>query len=158
VTVLEGVRTRAADAGDVDAVRRCARLAYQPWIDVLGFEPEPLSADYGRLIADGVVWVAVLPGYGVVGFLVMLARKDSLLLDNVAVLPAVQGRGVLRRLFGLARRHARRLGLDRLELYTNVGMSSNIAIYRRLGFAETDRCVEHGFERVYMRALVPSSD
>lgn len=152
---LEGVCIRAADAGDVDAVRLCARRAYAPWVEVLGFEPEPLSAEYRRLIRDDLVWVADRAGDGVVGFLVMLAREDSLLLDNVAVLPAMQGRGMLRALLGFACRHARQLGLERLELYTNAGMTSNIGIYRHLGFAEAGRRVEHGFDRVWMARPVP---
>jgi len=73
---LEGLQVRAADAGDLDAVRRCAR-------------------------------------------------------------------------------RARRLGLARLELYTNAGMRSNIGIYRHLGFAETGRRVEHGFDRLCMARPVP---
>jgi hypothetical protein len=30
-------------------------------------------------------------------------------------------------------------------------MTENLAIYRRIGFVETHRAVENGFNRVYMR-------
>jgi ribosomal protein S18 acetylase RimI-like enzyme len=37
------------------------------------------------------------------------------------------------------------------QLYTNVKMARNIGWYERLGFVETRRGVENGFERVYFR-------
>ena len=35
-------------------------------------------------------------------------------------------------------------------LYTHVLMVENVAIYRRLGFEETHRVTEKGYDRVYM--------
>jgi hypothetical protein len=46
---------------------------------------------------------------------------------------------------------ARRLGLSALSLYTNAAMSENLAVYAHLGFVETHRVVERGYNRVYMR-------
>jgi hypothetical protein len=43
------------------------------------------------------------------------------------------------------------LGLRVLSLYTNVAMTENRAPYHRVGFVETHRAVENGFNRVYMR-------
>ena len=40
-------------------------------------------------------------------------------------------------------------GFSVLRLYTHVLMTENIALYVRLGFVETARVTEKGFERVY---------
>ena len=45
---------------------------------------------------------------------------------------------------------ARRRGHVGLRLYTNVLMTENFALYERLGFRETGRVSEQGFERLYM--------
>jgi ribosomal protein S18 acetylase RimI-like enzyme len=78
-------------------------------------------------------------------------QADGYFIDNIAVDPAEQGRGLGRRLMDHAERAARRHGLAALRLYTNAAMSENLALYRRMGFVETHRAVEHGFARVFMR-------
>jgi Ni,Fe-hydrogenase III large subunit len=44
--------------------------------------------------------------------------------------------------------------LPSIELYTNAKMTENLAYYPRLGFEETGRRREDGFDRVYFRRLV----
>lgn len=41
-----------------------------------------------------------------------------------------------------------------MRLYTNVLMTENLALYGRLGFRETGRVSEKGYERVYMAKAV----
>jgi ribosomal protein S18 acetylase RimI-like enzyme len=81
---------------------------------------------------------------------VLLPKVDHLLLDNVAVMPEQQGQGVGRRLIAFAEQEARRLGFAELRLYTQATMTENIALYRRLGFVETDRGQQAGYDRVFM--------
>ena len=50
------------------------------------------------------------------------------------------------RLWGMARR----LGYRELRLYTHEKMTENIALYLRVGFAETGRAQEAGYDRVFM--------
>jgi hypothetical protein len=46
--------------------------------------------------------------------------------------------------------------LDKLFLYTNDQMNENLDFYPSLGFVETQRITEDGFERVYFeKKLVP---
>ena len=44
---------------------------------------------------------------------------------------------------------ARSAGLTSIRLYTNEKMAENLMIYPRLGYIETGRRSEHGFNRVY---------
>lgn len=44
---------------------------------------------------------------------------------------------------------ARRGGLPSIRLYTNVKMTENIPFYEDLGFVETNRRREDGFDRIY---------
>jgi GNAT superfamily N-acetyltransferase len=87
----------------------------------------------------------------VVGAAVLIIEPERALLDNVALLPALQGRGLGRRLIAHVEEEARRLGFAALELYTHELMTENIALYRRLGYAEFARRTEKGYARVYMR-------
>jgi hypothetical protein len=42
------------------------------------------------------------------------------------------------------------MGLTKLRLYTNVVMTENQAIYAHLGYRETRRETEDGYQRVYL--------
>ena len=106
--------------------------------------------DYAARVRDGSVSI-LEEDDAVLGVLVLVPEPDCLLLDNLAVVPAAQGRGLGRRLVGHAEAEARRLGLGCLRLYTNVAMSENVAFYATLGFEETHRAEQAGYDRVFMR-------
>ena len=74
-----------------------------------------------------------------------------MLLDNVAVHPDFQGQGLGHRLIDLAETEARAEGYAHLDLYTHEHMPENIELYLSLGYIETQRISEDGYERVYMR-------
>ena len=115
----------------------------------MGREPGPMNDDYGRRIAAGQTWVHDHDG-DIAGIVVLEDQPDGLLLDNIAVAPAAQGKGYGRQLMAFAEAEARRRGYDTLRLYTHVLMTENIALYQRLGFVETARVQKKGFDRVYM--------
>ena len=139
---------RPADASDLEAIHAVVRGAYAPFVPRIGREPAPMNADYAGLIARREVWVAT-DSDGVIGVLVLRPQPDSLLLENVAVAPACQGRGIGRALIAFAEKHARELGLGEMTLYTNERMTENLHFYPRLGYIETERRVEEGFSRVF---------
>jgi ribosomal protein S18 acetylase RimI-like enzyme len=141
---------RPAGPGDVDALGAIATAAYQKYIPRIGRAPAPVTADYAEAVRSGQAWVAVQAGQ-VVGFVVLIARPGYLLLDNVAVLPAAQSRGIGIRLLDLAEQHARSLGLAEIRLYTNEAMTENLAYYARHGYVETHRAEQDGFRRVFFR-------
>jgi GNAT superfamily N-acetyltransferase len=145
------MRIRPADAADLPAVERIVRDAYTRYIARIGKPPGPMLDDYAALIRGHGVWVAGDPAEGVI---VLLARDDHLLLDNVAVDPAFQGRGVGRALILFAEAEARRRGFAELRLYTHQAMMENIALYSRTGWTETGRGEQNGFARVFFRKPV----
>ena len=127
--------------------------AYALYVPRIGREPAPLTADYAELIERGEVWVTEEAGE-VVGILVLRPLPVSLLLENVAVLPGFQGRGIGRALIAFAEQHARELGLPEVTLYTNERMTENLRLYPALGYVETERRLEEGYARVYFRKPV----
>ena len=137
-------------AGPMDAVpmRRLAAAAYEKYVDRIGREPAPVSADYERIAESGDAWVAEQGGR-LVGLLVVAAARDHLLIENVAVAPQAQGLGIGRELLRLAEEQARAHGLHDVRLYTNEAMTENLEFYPRRGFRETGRAVQDGFHRVF---------
>ncbi len=106
--------------------------------------------DFAEVIREHIVFVAEDAG-DVIGVIVLIQQESSMLLDNIAVHPDYQGKGVGRRLLEFAELETRRLGYTQLNLYTHECMTENIAMYERSGYVETERRTEHGYERVYMQ-------
>lgn len=132
--------------------------AYSVYIDRIGKQPGPMFDDYPRLIAAGAVSLLEDPAGVVAAIIVLLLKPDHLLLDNIAVSPDRQGRGIGRRLIAFAENEARRRGVAELRLYTHQKMTENIMLYAHLGFVETGRFREAGYDRVFMsKRLGPSS-
>lgn len=140
---------RAAAGGDEPAIRACAEDAYSRYVSAIGRKPAPMLANFSAFIEAGQVHVAVDGRGRVQGFVVFLPRGDHMLLESVAVRPELAGRGIGKALVRHCEDEARRLGLGAVRLYTNRKMTENLAIYPRLGYAETGRGIEKGFERVY---------
>jgi ribosomal protein S18 acetylase RimI-like enzyme len=144
---------RPADLGDVDALQAIAIAAYEKYLPRIGRPPAPMNADYARAVRDRQVWAAVQDGE-LSGFAVLITQPGYLELENIAVLPAAQGRGIGALLLNLAEDRARELGLAEIRLYTNQAMTENLGYYARHGYAETHRAEQDGFNRVFFRRLV----
>ncbi|MBL6080429.1 GNAT family N-acetyltransferase [Belnapia sp. T18] len=130
--------------------------AYAPWVPVIGRRPMPMEDDYPGRIAAGEAWVLEEAG-APVALVVIEQHPDHLLLDNIAVDPARQGRGEGQMLLDFVEAEAARRGLPEVRLYTNILMERNIALYARRGYAETGREVQKGFSRVFMAKPVSGS-
>jgi GNAT superfamily N-acetyltransferase len=144
---------RPAVAADVPAIERIVHDAYVKYVARIGKPPGPMLDDYAARVAAGEVSVCA-DGEEIAGILVLEPAADHLLLDNIAVAPAWQGRGVGRLLLDFADHQARGAGHAELRLYTHVLMHENIALYARLGWQETGRGEQAGFQRVFMRKAV----
>ena len=147
------VQVRIATADDEAEVRRCVMSAYQRYVADIGREPAPMLADYAALIDDGRVRVAV-DRAALLGVIVMWAEPDHLYVDNVAVMPEAQGRGIGSLLLDVALDEARRTGRQEIRLYTNELMTANLTYYPRHGYRETHRAQAEGYRRVYFSRSV----
>ena len=109
--------------------------------------------DYSAKAQRGTIFVAD-DGQNA-GLIVLIAKLDHLLVENVAVDPPRQGKGLGRVLLDFAEGYARERGLSELRLYTHEVMAENLVFYPRLGFREYARRSEHGFRRVYFSKQIP---
>lgn len=145
---------RPATAADETAIRACATAAYSKYIAAIGRKPAPMTADYTAHIARGEVHVAVDDAGALLGFIVFFSEGKSMQLENVAVQPEAAGQGIGKGLVKLCEDEARRRGHAVVKLYTNEKMTENISLYPRLGYKETGRRSEHGFDRVFFEKAV----
>jgi GNAT superfamily N-acetyltransferase len=141
---------RLALPEDRSAVEAIVNEAYSVYIDRIGKPPGPMLDDYAALIVDRAVSVLENGGGEIAAIVVLLPESDHLLLDNIAVRRDRQGQGLGRRLIAFAEEEARRRGYRELRLYTHEKMSENIVLYSRLGFVETGRGRQAGYDRVFM--------
>jgi GNAT superfamily N-acetyltransferase len=139
---------RPANRGDVPAISAIVDAAYSIYIPRIGKPPGKMFDDYTAYVMAHSVWVAE-DGAGVVGLIVLLPQVDHLLLDNVAVDPKRHGQGIGSALLQFAEAEARRLGFSEMRLYTSEKMTENLTMYPRLGWKETGRGVQSGYNRVF---------
>jgi GNAT superfamily N-acetyltransferase len=147
------VQVRAAQPGDVEAIRSLVARAYEHYVPRIGRRPAPMDDDYAERVRAEEAWV-LEDGSALVGVLVAEPVAHHLLVENVAVAPERQGEGLGRRLLGVAEDHARTLGLPEMRLLTNAAMTENVALYTSLGWEEYDRRGDDGFRRVHFRKPV----
>jgi ribosomal protein S18 acetylase RimI-like enzyme len=147
---MEEPRIRAATADDVSAITQIVGQAYRHYIARIGKPPGPMLDHYAARVLEGAVWV-IEEGPAIVGISVLLPTTDYLLLDNVAVSPARQGLGLGRRLLAFAEAEAVRRGYCEIRLYTHQTMAENQRLYASIGYEETGRGTEAGYDRVFMR-------
>ena len=149
-TGMDEPRIRAAIASDAPVIGQIVEQAYRHYIPRIGKPPGPMLDDYNARISEGVVWV-IEEGAAISGTIVLLPRPEYLLLDNIAVAPARQGSGLGRRLLAFAEAEAVRRGYSEIRLYTHRTMTENQRLYAAIGYEETGRGTEAGYERVFMR-------
>ncbi|SOB94209.1 GNAT family N-acetyltransferase [Rhodobacter maris] len=152
------MRIRSAQPEDVAAIADCARLAFGQYSAAIGRDPAPMKADFAAHVAAREAHVAVSESGAFLGYVVLLPRADHLYLDALAVMPEAAGHGIGRALVAFAEDQARELGLARLDLCTNQRMTANLTLYPHLGFSETGRGHEDGYDRVfYTKRLGPDN-
>lgn len=149
------------------AITELITQAYKPYIRRLnGKKPAPMTADYSALIDSSSLHIlsASAPSstsasnptpsstpptvLGCVS-LELDAKSEALEINNLAISPSSQGKGYGKLLMKYAEDLAAEKGLKKLELYTNVKMVENLALYKKLGYQEVGRWEQDGFERVF---------
>jgi GNAT superfamily N-acetyltransferase len=152
--MVEPLPLRRAVAADARAVLALTRMAYSKWVSVIGREPKPMVADYERAVAEHIIdlWEE---GGELLGLIEMIAEADCLLVENIAVRPRQQGKGVGAKLLQHAEQLALSLGFDSVRLYTNAAFESNLQFYARRGYREFKRVtVAPGSVAVHMKKRI----
>jgi ribosomal protein S18 acetylase RimI-like enzyme len=147
---VDEIHIRAATAADVPAIVDIVDRAYRHYIARIGKPPGPMLDDYAARVSEDAVWV-LQEGSAIAGILVLLSTPEYLLLDNIAIAPDRQGRGLGRRLLTFTESEALRRGYREIRLYTHQTMIENQRLYALIGYEETGRGSEAGYDRVFMR-------
>jgi len=144
---------RPACVSDLPAMTQIVAEAYSKYIARIGKAPGPMLDDYPSHVRNHTAWV-VQCDRAIAGLIVLLPAEDHLLLDNVAVDPARHGRGIGRALMAFAEQEAARRGYREVRLYTHEKMTENLVMYPALGWQETGRGEQAGYQRVFFRKSV----
>ena len=151
-TTPEPLSPRHATAADLPAIKALIDAAYARYLSRMDKPPGPMLRDYGPSVEAGTTWVTGSP---LTAVLTLYPREGYLLIENIAVHPGAQGRGLGRVLMSFAEQQAARRGLTRMALVTHEIMTENQAIYARLGYTEVERRAEDGYRRIYMEKRLP---
>ncbi|KAJ6109645.1 hypothetical protein N7486_001880 [Penicillium sp. IBT 16267x] len=148
-----GLTIQRASPQHIPFIKSMVDAAYSKYIERIGKPPAPMSANYYEVMETHDMFVLQDEAKEIVGSIVLRVDQNthSVEINNLVVGPAAQGRGYGRVLMDCAKDVARSEGCSALTLYTNVKMYENLGMYVKLGFVETGRKTEDGFERVYFR-------
>ncbi|MEQ1522032.1 MAG: GNAT family N-acetyltransferase [Aestuariivirga sp.] len=135
---MTAAKLRRATLADAAAVRDVTRAAYAKWIPLIGREPKPMTANYERAVVEHIIDLYEENDVPV-ALIEVIPQATCLLIENIAVLPNQQGKGLGDLLLNHAEIIARSLHLSELQLYTNAAFISNIDFYARRGFQEFHR-------------------
>ncbi len=154
----ESVELRRAVAADAAAIRELTREAYAKWVPVIGREPKPMTADYAEALRTNRFDVLFVDGK-LAALIETVVQADCLLIENVAVSPAFQGRGLSRQLMAHAERLAASLGCGEVRLYTNKLFAENLHLYRSLGYrVDSEEPFKGGWRVDMSKRLGPQAD
>lgn len=136
---MDEIELHRAGSSEVSIVSEITNAAYCKYIPLIGREPQPMTANYDRMIGEGAeVWLLSLSKQPA-GVLVLVEEPDCLLIYSVAIKPEYQNRGLGRRLLRLAEERAAANGHRLIRLYTNEKFEENIRLYEQLGYQITGR-------------------
>jgi N-acetylglutamate synthase-like GNAT family acetyltransferase len=150
------VSLRRAEPTDASSIRELTRAAYAKWIPVIGSEPLPMTADYDRAVRQHIVDLYE-EGGELLALIEMVVEPGHLLIENIAVRPHRQGKGIGDHLLRHADYVAASLNIGEIQLYTNAAFVSNIEFYAKRGFQEYDRkTMPSGRTAIFMRKYLES--
>ena len=137
-----------------EEIDRLMRDAFTPYVKALGREatagPYPWLEEF---IRSGNVYVG-LDATEIIGFVSTIRRNDELVIRQIGVAPARQGKGIGSWLLEQIEQTARRQRVKVLSLQTAEMMSGQLRLYARHGFRITRKALPtHGKDehlRVHM--------
>jgi GNAT superfamily N-acetyltransferase len=107
---------RPATPNDAAAIRALTREAYAKWVPVIGREPKPMMADYDAAVRNHRIDLLHMDAT-LAALIEMIPADDHLLIENIAVSPRFQRRGLGRKLVA----QAEQAFADNVRLYQSVG-------------------------------------
>ena len=146
----EAIELRLAEIKDAAAIRRLTREAYSKWVQAIGREPYPMTADYEGAVLNHRFDLLYVGGI-LAALIETVDEGHQLLVENVAVSPDFQRRGLGSKLMAQAEKIALSLGHRRIWLYTNDRFTGNVQLYTRLGYCVvSEEEIDGGMNRVNM--------
>jgi GNAT superfamily N-acetyltransferase len=139
-----------AKVQDAPAIKVIVDAAYSKYIELMGMIPAAMRVKYDKLIETREVYVLRVGGE-VVGSIILGREDDSITINNLVVAPSLQGRGFGRLFMKYVENKALEKGLAAVQLFANEKMYDNLSLYPKMGFIETGRKTEDGYNRVYFR-------
>jgi ribosomal protein S18 acetylase RimI-like enzyme len=132
------ITLRKASLADVETISALTDAAYAKYIPLIGRKPQPMSADYFKMVVEDTIWLLSVEDQ-LAGVLVLVYEPETLLIYSVAIRPEYQKQGLGRHLLAWAEGEALLAGYRSIRLYTNERFTYNIDLYRSLGYQETSR-------------------
>jgi catechol 2,3-dioxygenase-like lactoylglutathione lyase family enzyme/GNAT superfamily N-acetyltransferase len=124
---------RQAEPTDATAIHELTRAAYAKWVPLIGREPLPMTADYTQSVLKHRFDLIHINGK-LAALIETIVQADHLLIENVAVSPSFQKRGLGGKLLAHAEKLAAASGFSEIKLYTNRVFAENIQLYSKLGY------------------------
>ena len=121
--------------------------AYQQYVDAIGKPPAPMTADYQYHLDNDIIVTAKQDDI-IIGFAIVIEKKDGFWLETIAIHPDHSGQGIGTSLMSSIEAYLRPK-TDHYQLYTNEVMIRAQSWYKQLGFRETSRHNASGFMRIY---------
>lgn len=143
---------RPTDAGEVLTLQRAAfvqeALIYgTPHLPPLTQTLDELEAE----LRENLGCVALI-GPRIVGAVRARRDGDLLLIGRLAIAPDLQGLGIGARVLAAVEERGRRAGAQAAELFTGSLSESNLRLYEREGYTESERVTgDDGIEQVFLR-------
>jgi ribosomal protein S18 acetylase RimI-like enzyme len=130
---FSSIQITRASSQDAQTVRQLVREAYAKWVPVIGREPMPMQADYERAVREHEIDLLHADGQ-LVALIEIIMHPDHLFIENIAVAPDHQGRGLGHHLLAHAEQKAANAGLTKIGLLTSQAFEANIRLYQSVGF------------------------
>lgn len=146
---MADIRLRRAGPADAKAVAALSHAAYAKWIPVIGRAPKPMTANYAVAVRDHLIELLEEDGK-LVALVECILEPAHLLIENLAVAPEAQGRGLGARLLAHAEDLARERHLGEVRLYTNKLFAENVAFYLKRGYRVDGETAFRGGSIVHM--------
>tara|TARA_B100001093_G_scaffold517538_1_gene599368 strand:+ start:785 stop:1297 length:513 start_codon:yes stop_codon:yes gene_type:complete len=151
---------RLAMTTGVPAIKMIARKSFERYVPLIGKLPAPMNAYFSGHVLKGTVFIAQSEKKqgSVLGYAIVIQRDGEWLLDNIAVSPEAEGRGVGSALIAAYKTFLQKRGVQRYHLHTSEAMEQNLTWYPEIGFVETPPRLEDGFSRIwFIKEMVPRS-